>query len=112
MSKKIIKGISLLLAAIMVGNVCYGQQQQYCINFPSFKTYVLSIVEDTTNYWSQYPKPPKATDSVLMGMEKEIIADDSAKYYLEQLRFKNYKWSVDYENAFNYINKMDYGYSY
>ena len=110
MIKNTIMIIRFLLVFIFFSNVCFGQQQQYCINFPSFKGYIFNIIEDSTNHWSQYPKPPKVTDSVLFGMQKEIITDDSAKYYLEQLSFKNYKWAVDYENAFRYINKMDYSY--
>jgi hypothetical protein len=103
--------IFIISLSILAANKCVAQQQQYCINFPSFKNYIFNILNDSNNYWSQYPKPPKLTDTVLLGMEKEIIADDSAKYYLEQLSFNKYKWAVDYWNAFEYINKMDYGYS-
>ena len=31
-------------------------------------------------------------------MEKEIIVDDSASYYLEQLSFNNFQSAIDYEN--------------
>lgn len=103
--------IFTLLFLISIINSCRSQQQQCSVNFPTFKNYIFHIVEDSTNSWSEYPKPPKVTDSVLVGMQKEIITDDSARYYLEQLSFKNYKWAVDYENAFKYINRMDYGYS-
>lgn len=72
---------------------------------------MISIVEDSANHWPEYPKPPKLTDSVLRGVQKEIITDDSLKYYLEQLSFKKYKSAVDYEKAFSYINRMDYDYS-
>jgi len=111
MIKKTIMTIRFLLIFNIFSNVCIGQQQHYSINFPSFKSYIFNIVEDSTNYWSEYPKPPKVTDSVLFGMEKEIIADDSVRYYLEKLSYKNYKWAIDYDNAFRYINKMDYSYS-
>ena len=92
-------------------SLCYGQQQQYSISFPAFRNYIFNIAEDSTDYWKEYPKPPKITDDILLEMEKEIYADDSAKYYLERLSFKNYKWAVDYENALSYINRMDYGYT-
>lgn len=96
---------------ILLNNISFGQQQQYCMGIPSFRNYVFTILEDSTNYWSTYPKPPKVTDSVLCGMEKEIMADDSAKYFLEHLSFKKYKWAIDYWNAFYYIHKMDYNYT-
>lgn len=108
---KTIMTIRFLLVFIIVSNVVIGQPQKYSINFHNFKNYVYNILEDSTNYWSEYPKPPKVTDSILLGMEKEIIADDTVKHYLEKLSYKNYKWAIDYENAFSYINKMDYGYS-
>lgn len=101
----------VFLFFLIIGNFCNGQTQQCCDTLPTFKSYVFSIIEDSTNYWSEYPKPPKVTDGVLFGMEKEIIVDDSARYYLEKLSYKNYKWSIDYDNAFRYINKMDYSYS-
>jgi hypothetical protein len=44
-------------------------------------------------------------------MEKEIVSDDSVKFFLERLSRGKYKSAIDYENAFKYITKMDYGYS-
>ncbi|MHC1776603.1 MAG: hypothetical protein AB9834_14460 [Lentimicrobium sp.] len=102
--------IFTLLFLISIISSCTGQQQ-YTGDFPAFKNYIFNIVEDSTNSWSEYPTPPKVTDSVLFGMQKEIMADDSSRYYLEQLSVKNYKGAVDYENAFKYIDRMDYGYS-
>ena len=99
-----------LIVFIVASNVGIGQPQ-HCINYTGFKNYFFNILEDSSNYWSEYPKPPKVTDSILLGMEKEIFADDSAKYHLERLKFKNYKWADDYEKAFSYFNKKDYGYS-
>lgn len=101
----------LLLFFFSISFFCCGQQQQYCINFPSFKTYIFKILEDYTRFQSEYPKPPQVTDSVLLGMEREIVADDSAKFFLERLSREKYKSGIDYESAFKYIHKMDYGYS-
>jgi hypothetical protein len=103
--------ILAILFLTFTSSICYGQQQQHSISFPAFRNYIFNIAEDSTDYWKEYPKPPKITDDILLEMEKEIIADDSAKYYLERLSFKNYKWAVDYENALSYINRMDYGYT-
>ena len=79
-----------------------------CINFPNFKTDIINILEDSTNYWSEYPKPPRVTESVLVGMSNEIAMDDSAIFYLDQLSFKQYKWAGDYSNALRYFDRMDY----
>ena len=98
----------LMVIALKCG---YAQHQQYCIEFTSFKNYVFGIVEDSSNHWSEYPKPPKLTDSILLHMEVEIIGDDTAKMYLEKLSFDKYGWAVDYENAFSYIKRKGYDYT-
>ena len=110
-NKKSILKLKVLITLLFSCHFCFGQQQQYCINFPSFKAYVNNILVDSTNHWSEYPKPPKVADDVLLGMENEIITDDSARYFLNHLCFKNYKWAIDYDNAFNYFNKKDYTYT-
>lgn len=92
-------------------NECHGQQPQHDFNFPTFKTYAIDILQDSANFWVEYPTPPSVTDDVLLGMENEIYADDSAKFYLEKLSSEKFKSAIDYENAFCYFNKMDYSYS-
>ncbi len=109
--KRISMRLFTLLFMIMTCNFSYGQHPQFCTNFPGFKNYVFGIVEDSSDYWSEYPKPPRVTDSVLMYMEREITGDDSAKLYLEKLSFAKYKSSIDQENTFSYFNRMGYDYS-
>jgi hypothetical protein len=101
----------VFLFFLIISNFCNGQAQQCCDTFPTFKSYVFSIIEDSTNYWSEYPKPPKITDSVLFGMEKELIVDDSASYYLKQLSFNNFQSAIDNENIFRYLKIKDFDYS-
>ncbi len=101
----------LLILLIFLCNINRAQSQRNSVDFPAFKNYVISIVEDTTNHWSEYPKPPKVTDNVLYGMEIEIKNNDSAHYYLGKLSFSNYKTHQEETIAFGYLGKMDYTYS-
>jgi len=69
-----------------------------------FNKYVKSIVEDTSNRWKEYPKPPELTTDVLDGIKSEI-KEDSVKYYLEQLSFLNMKTHWDYSKSLSYFEK-------
>ena len=69
-----------------------------------FKNYVSSIVEDTTNRWKEYPKPPALTTDVLEGIKSEI-KEDSVKYYFERLSFSNMKTNWDYSKSLTYLEK-------
>ena len=100
-----------VLLMVINSSCSYGQHQQYCISFTGFKNYVFGFVEDSTNQWSEYPKPPKLTDSILLHMEVEIIGDDTAKMLLEKLSHGKYGWAIDYEKAFRYIHSKGYDYS-
>ena len=101
---------TIFLFFSLISNFIYAQQQDSG-DFMEFKKFVFNIFEDTTNHWSEYPKPPGVTDDVLLGMKGEINSDDSAKIYLEKLSFKNFKSAVDYEKALQYFNKVDYEYT-
>lgn len=99
-----------LLFFVSICNICFGQEQSARANFTTFKSYISSILVDTSDYWSEYPTPPAVTDSVLTGMEKEIKNDDSAAYYLEKLSFVEYKSHADEQEAFEYFYKKDFIY--
>lgn len=100
----------MFLFFILMSNLNYAQHHD-STNFVEFKNFVFNIFEDTSNRWSEYPKPPRVTDVVLNGMKDEISSDDSAKIYLEKLSFKNFKSAVDYEKAIQYFDKADYEYT-
>ncbi len=44
-------------------------------------------------------------------MEREIIADDTAKLVIEKLSRKNFESSADYDKAFDYLQKVEFDYS-
>ncbi len=101
----------ILILSLVISMAGYAQNSPADSSFSSFKKYIYSIMEDTTTFWSEYPRPPLITDHVLLGMQQEIIKDDSAKYWLERLSFKKFKSAQDYERAFNYLLSMDHFYS-
>jgi hypothetical protein len=103
--------IGILILSLAISTLVYAQNPPADSSFFSFKKYICSIMEDTTSYWSEYPKPPMITDPVLLGMKQEIVKDDSAKHYLARLSFKKFKSAEDYIMAFYYLWSGDYFYS-
>lgn len=94
-------------------NSCFSNEQstKYSEDFSVFKKYIFSVFEDTTNYWQEYPKPPKITDAVVAGILKEIEGSDSAQYFLNKLSSSQLKSHVEIDSFFNYINRNDFEYS-
>jgi hypothetical protein len=70
----------------------------------AFDNYVKSIVEDTSNRWKEYPKPPHLTAAVLERIKPEL-KEDSVKYYFERLRFSSMKTHWDYSKSLSYFEK-------
>ena len=75
-----------------------------------FNKYIKTILEDSTNQWKEYPKPPPLTDDVLTGL-KEELKNDSTRYYFEQLCPANLKSHQNYINALSFFEKHQNSYS-
>ena len=78
--------------------------------FISFNKYIRTILEDSTNRWKEYPKPPPITDYVLTEL-KEELKNDSTRYYFEQLSTANLKSHQNYINALSFFEKHQNSYS-
>lgn len=103
--------IKILFSVILLSTYASGQNPQHCGNFPIFKEYIYSIIEGPSANFKEYPNPPKISDAVLLGLEQEITANDSAKIYLDKLSLKKFTTAQDYEDAFSFIQKKDYDYA-
>lgn len=101
--------IKFLFLLVVLSNWAIGQNQQNCINFPSFKQYIYNCIEDPSKDLKMFPKPPKVTEAVLLGMEQEIIANDTAQIFMNRLSINSY--NSDFEKTFIYFRKMDYDYT-
>ncbi len=80
------------------------QSQTKKVEPSEFERYVMSVLEDSTNRWSEYPKPPRLTVEVLSGLKKEI-EKDSVRYYFDYLKYSDNKTLSDYMTSYNYFDK-------
>ncbi|MFT3682056.1 MAG: hypothetical protein QM791_17405 [Ferruginibacter sp.] len=69
-----------------------------------FEKYVKKIIEDSTNRWREYPKPPVLPNDLLPHL-KEELAGDSARNYFERLRIDNLKKAADYIEPLDYFGR-------
>jgi hypothetical protein len=67
-----------------------------------FARYVNRILEDSTNLWKEYPRPPALTNALLEGLEKELSID-STKYYFEQLSVARAPSIHDFTKSISYF---------
>ncbi|MFZ4400077.1 MAG: hypothetical protein ACOYO1_08595 [Bacteroidales bacterium] len=96
--------IFLLLISLQLIQICQAQQLKNETDSLTFCNYIKSILEDTTNKWKEYPKPPALTADILEGIKSEL-KQDSVKYYFELLSFSNMKTHWDYNKSLSYFEK-------
>lgn len=101
--------IILLLQLPLIAS-CQSQVVQKNPLPEGFDNYVKSILEDSTNRWKEYPKPPALTNAILEELSQELM-DDSSKYYFEQLSFDNVKLNWDYRKALSYFERHQQTYA-
>lgn len=75
-----------------------------------FNKYIKTILEDSTNQWKEYPKPPPLTDDVLTGL-KEELKNDSTRYYFEKLSPAKFKSHQNYKDALSFFENHQNSYS-
>lgn len=85
-------------------SLCQSQTTENGTEHSQFVKYVNCVLEDTTNRWSEYPKPPHLTIEVLSGLKKEI-EKDSVRYYFDYLKYSDKKTLSDYMTSYNYFEK-------
>ena len=104
------KIISIQIIFLLFLLNCKSQIKEKDSDSILFNKYIKTILEDSTNQWKEYPKPPPLTDDVLIGLKKEL-KNDSTRYYFEQLSPANFKSHQNYENALSFFEKHQNSYS-
>lgn len=75
-----------------------------------FEIYVDSVLRSSESSWTEYPKCPKLTADVLLGLKKEF-ASDSVKFYFEKLGWINVNHQIDYRSSMNYFERNKFTFS-
>lgn len=97
------KKLPILIVFLFLFVECQSQQANREVKSSSFSIYVKNILEDSTNFWHEYPKPSALTDAVLGKLATELT-DDSTKYFFEQLSISKIK-DHNYRKSFFYFEK-------
>lgn len=104
------KNIFIAIILLLFLQTCKSQVNEKDSANVSFNKYIKSILEDSTNQWKEYPKPPPLTDDVLTGLRGEL-KNDSTRYYFEQLSVAKFKSHQSYKNALSFFEKNQNSYS-
>ena len=104
------KIISIPIIFFLFLQTCISQVIEIDPGFILFNKYIKTILEDSTNQWKEYPKPPPLTEDVLTGLKDEL-KNDSTKYYFESLSPANFKSHQNYKNALSFFENHQNSYS-
>ena len=94
----------ILLLQLTFTLTSHSQSLQKKLALTGFDKYVKDILEDSTNRWKEYPRPPSLTNDIEEGLSKEL-QDDSVKYYFEQLSFSNIKLNWSYTKSLSFFER-------